>query len=126
MTSPLVVAYRDLGFGAARPYLVLSVTGINGQTGLVAGLIDSGADNTVFPAGYAPLMGYTGESLVTVQGTQVGGSVTLRNATKCSGSEVRRRIRGQAAWMVGWSSRLATRSRSWRVNFHWNGAAISW
>jgi hypothetical protein len=84
MTSPLVVAYRDLGFGAARPYLVLSVTGINGQTGLVAGLIDSGADNTVLPAGYAPLMGYTGESLVTVQGTQVGGSVTLRNATKPS------------------------------------------
>ncbi len=25
---------------------------------------------------------------------------------------------GQAAWRVGWSSRLATRSRSWRVNFH--------
>ncbi len=43
---------------------------------------------------------------------------------KCSGSEVRRRIRGQAAWTVGWSSRWATRSRSWRVNFHWNGAAI--
>ncbi|MGC2374360.1 MAG: hypothetical protein WA484_10845, partial [Solirubrobacteraceae bacterium] len=54
------------------------------------------------------------------------GDVMLIHATctwpKCSGSEVRRRIRGQAAWAVGWASRWATRSRSWRVNFHWNGA----
>lgn len=74
MTSPLVVAYRDLGFGAARPYLVLSVTGVNGQTGLVAGLIDSGADNTVLPAGYAPLMGYTGDSLVTVKAPRLAAA----------------------------------------------------
>ena len=49
---------------------------------------------------------------------------STRSMAKCSGSEVRRRIRGQAAWTVGWSSRWARRSRSWRVNFHWNGAAI--
>ena len=31
---------------------------------------------------------------------------------------------GQAALVAGASSRWARRSRSWRVNFHWNGAAI--
>ncbi len=43
---------------------------------------------------------------------------------KCSGSEVRRRIRGQAAWAAGRSSLWARRSRSARVNFHSNGWAI--
>jgi hypothetical protein len=84
VADPLVIAYRDFGWGGARPYLVLHVTGINGQSGLIPGLLDSGADNTVLPAGYAPLMGYTGDDLVTMQGTQVGGSITLRNATQPS------------------------------------------
>jgi len=77
----VLVAYRDFGWGGVRPYLVLQVTGPNGRSGLIPGLLDSGADNTVLPAGYAPLMGYAGGDLVTSQGTQVGGSVTLRNAT---------------------------------------------
>ncbi len=49
---------------------------------------------------------------------------TAITEAKCSGSEVRRRICGQAAWAAGRSSRWARRSRSARVNFHWNGAAI--
>jgi hypothetical protein len=84
MANTLVVAYRDFGFGEPRPFLVLHVMGINGHSGVIPGLIDSGADNTVLPAGYAPLMGYTGADLDTVQGGQVAGSVTLRNATKPS------------------------------------------
>ncbi len=84
MATPLLVAYRDFGWGGVRPYLVLHVTGINGSSGVIPGLLDSGADRTVLPAGYATLMGYTAADLVTVQGTQVGGSVTLRNATKPS------------------------------------------
>lgn len=84
MPGELVIAYRDFGWGGVRPYLVLHVTGINGRSGVIPGLIDTGADNTVLPSGYAPLMGYTGADLVTVQGTQVGGSVTLRNAIKPS------------------------------------------
>jgi Retroviral aspartyl protease len=51
---------------------------------MIPGLIDSGADSTVLPAGYAPLMGYTRAELDLVEGTQVGGSVTLRRATKPS------------------------------------------
>lgn len=85
MADTLLVAYRDFGWGGARPYLVLHVTGIKGRSGLVIpGLLDSGADSTVLPAGYAPLMGYTGEDLVTEQGTQVAGSVTLRTAVQPS------------------------------------------
>lgn len=80
MADSLTVAYRDFGLGGSRPYLVLDVTGINGKSGRVLGLLDSGADRTVLPVGYAPLMGYTGADLDTTQGTQVGGSLTLRNA----------------------------------------------
>lgn len=88
MADSLVVAYRDFGWGGLRPYLVLHVTGINGQSGLIPGLLDTGADSTVLPAGYAPLMGYTGADLQTVPGTQVSGSVTLRNATKPSSAYI--------------------------------------
>lgn len=84
MADSLTVAYRDFGWGGARPYLVLHVTGVNGRWGLIPGLLDSGADNTVLPIGYASLMGYTGDDLVAAQGTQVGGSVTLWNALKPS------------------------------------------
>jgi hypothetical protein len=51
---------------------------------MIPGLLDSGADSTVLPVGYAPLMGYSGADLVFEQGTQVGGSVTLRRAIKPS------------------------------------------
>ena len=84
MPDSLIVPYRDFGLGGVRPYLVLHVTGINGKAGLIPGLIDSGADSTVLPAGYAPLMGYAPADLDTVQGVQVGGSVTLRNAKRSS------------------------------------------
>jgi len=56
----LTVAYRDLGLGELRPFLVLMVAGPGGAKGSIAGLIDSGADGTVLPAGYASLMGYIG------------------------------------------------------------------
>lgn|ERR1700684_1030403 len=78
----VTVAYRDLGLGELRPYLVLTVTGPSGTKGSIAGLIDSGADGTVLPAGYASLMGYAAGDLVAEQGTQVGGSVTMWQATK--------------------------------------------
>jgi hypothetical protein len=83
--ADLTVAYRDLGLGDVRPYLVLSVTGPDGtKQGPIPGLIDTGADGTVLPAGYAPLMGYTAADVVPQQGTQVGGSVTMMQATRPS------------------------------------------
>jgi len=60
MPDPLVVPYRELGFGGARPYLFLHVTGLNGRDRVIPGLVDSGADSSVLPAGYAPILGYTG------------------------------------------------------------------
>jgi hypothetical protein len=83
--ADLIVAYRDLGLGDYRPYLVLTVTGPDGsKRGPIAGLIDTGADGTVLPSGYAPLMGYTVADIVAEQGTQVGGSVTMWRATRPS------------------------------------------
>jgi hypothetical protein len=84
MADPIVFAYRQLGLGGARPYLTLHVTGIEGRSGLIPGIVDSGADNTVLPADYAPLMGYSSADMISVQGTQVGGIVILRQATKSS------------------------------------------
>jgi hypothetical protein len=80
----LLVAYRDLGLGELRPILILHVTGPGGAQGDIAGLIDSGADGTVLPAGYAPLMGYTPADVAAHQGAGVGGSVTMHQATKPS------------------------------------------
>jgi hypothetical protein len=60
----------------------LQVTGLDGRGRTIPGLIDSGADNSVLPAGYAPIMGYSGTDLAFLQGSQVSGSVTLRRATK--------------------------------------------
>jgi hypothetical protein len=84
MPDPLRIPYSELGFGGARRYLFLHLTGLDGRGRMIPGLIDSGADSTVLPAGYAPLMGYTGADLALVEGTQVGGSVTMRHATRPS------------------------------------------
>ena len=70
--------------GGSRPYLFLHVTGPDGRGRMIPGLIDSGADSTVLPAGYAPLLGYSRVDLAFEQGTQVGGSLSLRRATKPS------------------------------------------
>jgi hypothetical protein len=67
--------------GELRPILILHVTGPRGVKGDIAGLIDSGADGTVLPAGYAPLMGYTPADIVAQQGAGVGGSVIMHQAT---------------------------------------------
>ena len=82
--TELIVAYRDLGLGEARPFLVLAVTGPGGAKGPIPSLFDTGADGTVLPAGYAPLMGYSPADIAAEQGAGVGGSVTMHQATKPS------------------------------------------
>jgi hypothetical protein len=84
MPEPVLIPYRELGFGGARPYLFLHVTGVSGRGRMIPGLIDSGADSSVLPAGYAPLLGYGRADLDRVEGSQVGGSVTLLLATRPS------------------------------------------
>jgi hypothetical protein len=82
VAKQISVDYRDLGFGEARPYLFLHLSGINDRDGVVPGLIDTGADATVLPAGYAPLMGYSTKDVTHQQGTQVGGSLNMWQAIK--------------------------------------------
>jgi len=86
--QPLRIPYRELGFGGARPYVFLHVTGLDGVGRMIPGLIDSGADSTVLPAGYAPLLGYSRSGLERVEGSQVGGSVTLLYAKRASSAYV--------------------------------------
>jgi hypothetical protein len=75
--------YRDVFGGGARPYVGLQVTGINGRSGPILGLIDSGADRTCLPSGYARLMGYTPADLEQVNVTVADGSSTaVWNATR--------------------------------------------
>jgi hypothetical protein len=84
MPEPLLIPYRELGFGGARPYLFLHVAGLDGRGRTIPGLIDSGADSSVLPAGYAPLLGYGRADLDRVEGSQVGGSVALLRAIRPS------------------------------------------
>jgi len=65
--------YRDAFGSGSRPYLALHVTGPSGANGTIIGLIDSGADSTSLPAGYASLMGYTGADLVPSEAGHAGG-----------------------------------------------------
>jgi hypothetical protein len=68
MPEPLLIPYRELEFGGARPYLFLHVTGLDGRGRMIPGLIDSVADSSVLPAGYAPLLGYGRTDLDRVEG----------------------------------------------------------
>jgi hypothetical protein len=79
------LAYRDPFNTGNRPYLALRLTGINGASGRVTGLIDSGADITQLPLGYASLMGYDGTTLepMTV-GTAAAPTQVLRATRPCA------------------------------------------
>jgi hypothetical protein len=63
----------------------MNVTGINGRSGLVPGIVDTGADTSSFPFDYAQLMGYTTATLVPETFAQAGGSGNGYRATQaCS------------------------------------------
>ena len=82
--QPFVVPYRNFAGNGLRPYLVLHLTGPNGKSGAVWGLVDSGADCTSLPYGFASLMGYTVADLKAEAGTQAGGSLTYHRSLKPS------------------------------------------
>ncbi len=66
-----------------RPYLALEVAGPGG-TATIVGLIDTGADTSILPFGYASLLGYTTTSLRTSQAQQVQGLADVYEATEAS------------------------------------------
>ena len=78
------IPYKSLAGGPARPYLVMVVTGINGQSGPVLGIVDSGADTSSFPYEYATLLGYTGATLKDEDFIQAGGVGKAYRATQTS------------------------------------------
>jgi hypothetical protein len=82
LATTYVLPYRALVAGdPLRLYLAMNVTGINGQSGAVMGLVDSGADGTAFPLGYASLMGYSAATLSQQTCVGVGGAATTYVAT---------------------------------------------
>jgi len=56
---------NPLGTGV-RPYLWVHLTGIDGMSGSFVGLLDTGADRTAMPLGYASLLGYGPSTLTPV------------------------------------------------------------
>jgi Retroviral aspartyl protease len=56
-----------------RPYLWVVVKGLNGREIEIQGLIDSGADKSVLPSEYAPLLGYSKDDLEPEEIDQVEG-----------------------------------------------------
>lgn len=70
------IAYRDALNRGVKPYLFLHLVGLNGRDGPVLGLVDSGADLTSMSLGYAPLMGYTAETLNPMDVGCANGSTT--------------------------------------------------
>jgi hypothetical protein len=77
--------YSDpFGHGVRRPYLSLHFTGINQASGAVIGLLDTGADTTALPNGYASLMGYQSSQLERVEvGTAGGASYAWQAKAPC-------------------------------------------
>ena len=67
------LAYSSPFGDGLRPYLVLTFTGVNGASGNVVGLLDTGADTTALPEGYAALMGYQASQLERREVGTAGG-----------------------------------------------------
>lgn len=82
MPDPLVVPYRELGAGGARPYLFVCVSGPMERARTIPGLIDSGADRTVLPIGFAPLLGYGRSDLARMEGSHAAGTMPMLEALK--------------------------------------------
>jgi hypothetical protein len=83
------LAYSNPFGHGARPYLALHLIGINGQSGPIVGLLDSGADTTALPAGYAALMGYQAPQLERVEvSTAKGSGHAWRAIVPCTASVV--------------------------------------
>jgi hypothetical protein len=81
--------YSDPFGNGSRPYLAFDVTGINGESGRIMGLLDSGADTTALPAGYAALMGYQAAQLERIEvGTATGSGHGWRALQPCTATVV--------------------------------------
>lgn len=75
--------YKPGSDGHLRPYLWLTLHPLNGgQPVPILGLVDSGADKSVLPLDYAPLLGYQAADLEAEEVGQVEGSASAWDARK--------------------------------------------
>ena len=82
MGQPFAIPYRTFVDGdLPRPYLVMEVTGLNGTSMRIYGIVDSGADQTSLPFEYASIFGYDETTLSQRQFRQVEGTGTSYVAT---------------------------------------------
>lgn len=75
--------------GHFRPYLWVVVQALNGEEVPIQGLVDSGADKSVLPREYAPLLGYSQPSLQPEEIDQVEGLARGENAQVACSAHVR-------------------------------------
>lgn len=81
--ASLVAPYKPGPDGQLRPYLLLTVIGLEqGREVSISGLIDTGADRSVLPIDYAEELGYAVDDLAPVDVTQVEGSASAWVAQK--------------------------------------------
>ena len=66
----------------------MHITGINGRSGPILGLLDTGADSTALPIGFASLMGYSAASLTSMIVGTAGSPVNAFRATQDSTANV--------------------------------------
>lgn len=78
----ITLSYSPYSGPLPRPYLVLHFQGLNGSEGDIVGLLDSGADKSCLPLGYASLMGYKPEDLEITTCVGVGGASDVHSALK--------------------------------------------
>jgi hypothetical protein len=79
------LSYTDPFGTGYRPYLAVHLTGANGKGGNVVGLLDTGADVTSMPVGFASLMGYGAQTLTPITvGTASAPASALQATLPCA------------------------------------------
>jgi hypothetical protein len=76
-----------------RPYIWVVVRGPSGREIEIRGLVDSGADKSVLPVGYAALLGYSSSNLKPEEIGQVEGKAQGKDAQVPCTAHVRGRPR---------------------------------
>jgi hypothetical protein len=71
-----------------RPYLAVHLTGPDGRDGNVVGLLDTGADSTALPIGFASLMGYGPAMLTPITVGTAGAPAQAFRATEPCAAQV--------------------------------------
>jgi hypothetical protein len=85
----VALSYSNAFSNGSRPYLAMLLVGSNASPQVATGLIDSGADISQLPIGYASLMGYAAADLEPVTATTAGSPTQVfRAKTSCHGQVI--------------------------------------